>query len=89
MGRRLPGTRRPLLAGRRLIAKARFGLLQPCGAVSGQGFAAPPQGHAVLQADLTALQASDDVDEFVAGLLIGQIGDIGELGLVGGHGHRL
>ena len=66
------------------VGERGLGAVEPGAAVGRQGLAALPQPHALLEAELTALELGDDADELVAGLLVGQVGDVRELVCRGG-----
>src|SRR5680860_355154 len=54
--------------------------VEPRAAVGGEGLPALPEAHAVLEPDLPALKLSDDRDQLVASLLVGQVLDVREAG---------
>ena len=72
----------------RLVAlgERRLGAVEPGAAVGGQGLAPLPQAHALLQADLATLELGDDRDQLVPRLLVGQLGDVGEVRSASGTG---
>ena len=48
-----------------------------------QGLSPLPESHTGLEPDLPALELGDDGDQLVASLLVGQLGDVRELGYFG------
>src|SRR6478736_4886618 len=68
------GLRRSRLADLALRA------VQPRRAVRRERLTAAPQPHPLLERELTAFQLRDDGRELVPRVLVGQLGDVGELG---------
>src|SRR5665647_1598766 len=66
----------------RSVLRGECGLcpVEPRAAVGCEGLPALPKTHAVLEPDLAVLELSDDRDQLVAGLLIGQVLDVREVG---------